>query len=159
MITRSQLWGFFDYIDGVLYNKVARGNAIAGRISGAIGDKGYRITAVSGRPYRNHRLIYLMFHGNLPLRIDHIDGDKLNNRIENLRECTQSQNLCNSKTRKDNMSGNKGVYWKKKKKKWCAEISYRGKRTFLGYFWDKEVAAQILRIERLALHKEFANNG
>jgi len=159
MITQSKMLELFNYKDGVLYNKINRKKARVGEVSGTVSDKGYRKIAVLGNIYRSHRLIYLMHHGDLPSAIDHIDGNKLNNRIENLRKCTQSQNCYNSKMRKDNSAGVKGVYWSRGHKKYATHITAKGKRMYLGYFDDKEVAAQVVRIKRLELHGEFANHG
>ena len=100
-----------------------------------------------------------MHKGYLPDILDHIDGNKLNNRIENLRECTEVQNCYNAKTPKNNTSGIKGVSWSKRLKKWRAQIQVNGKKKSLGFFFDKEVADQIIRIERARLHGEFSNNG
>ena len=109
--------------------------------------------------YRAHRLIWLLFHGDLPKQLDHVDGNRQNNKIENLRECTPSQNQHNCKLRSDNKSGIKGVSWDSSKKMWAARLATKGEVSALGCFWDKEVAGQIVRIERLKLHGEFANNG
>jgi hypothetical protein len=67
---------------------------------------------------------------------DHINHDKLDNRRENLRVCTMSQNNANIPKRKNNSSGRKGVYWREDAKKWIAQISPGGTRINLGYFSD-----------------------
>lgn len=69
--------------------------------------------------------------------IDHINRNGLDNRKENLRVCTQSQNSHNSRIRKDNKSGIKGVYWHKINKKWIARIGVNSKLKHLGVFSDK----------------------
>ena len=79
-----------------------------------------------------------MNHGELPEFIDHIDGNSLNNRIENLREATNSQNCMNGKLRKTNKSGHKNVYWHKSAKKWSVEIKVFGKKKYFGLFDDLE---------------------
>lgn len=68
--------------------------------------------------------------------VDHINGDTLDNRKCNLRECTRTENNQNARKRKDNTSGYKGVQLHKKTKKWVARISNMGKRISLGYFDD-----------------------
>ncbi|MGI9214274.1 MAG: HNH endonuclease signature motif containing protein [Gammaproteobacteria bacterium] len=90
--------------------------------------------------YKAHRLIFLLHHGYLPTIIDHIDGNPHNNKIENLREATQAQNLMNAKLRINNTSGHKGVSYIKKIKKWCAQADFDKKHYYLGVFDTKEEA-------------------
>lgn len=68
------------------------------------------------------------------LQIDHIDGDGLNNTKQNLRICTQSENVMNQSIRSDNSSGYKGVWWDKQTNKWRAGIIISGKTVYLGRF-------------------------
>lgn len=85
-----------------------------------------------------HRLIMGYPKGN----IDHINGNKLDNRKSNLRFCNQSQNTANASKRTTNKSGYKGVCWNKKYSKWEAYITVNYKHLFLGYFDDKIEAAK-----------------
>lgn len=64
---------------------------------------------VEGKVYTVHRLVFFYHHGYFPKMVDHINGDKKDNRIENLRECSASQNSQNRKKRTDNTSGESGV--------------------------------------------------
>ena len=73
---------------------------------------------------------------------DHINGNILDNRRANLRTCTNSQNQANSKLRKDNTSGYKGVNFIPKTKNWQASIRLKGKKLYLGHFVNKELAAR-----------------
>lgn len=75
--------------------------------------------------------------------VDHINGNKLDNRLENLRFCTQSQNLMNRDTSSKNTSGYRGVSWDKKNNKWYATITINSKQLNLGRFVDKEVAKKV----------------
>jgi len=96
-----------------------------------------------GHQYRAHRLAYYMHHGIDPLEklVDHIDGDKSNNKINNLRLATFSQNGTNRvNLPSNNTSGVIGVSWDKKPKKWKALIMINGKNKHLGYFINKEDA-------------------
>ncbi len=77
------------------------------------------------------------------LQVDHKDGDGLNNQKENLRICTNQQNAGNSRIRKDNTSGIKGVTWYKRDKKWKAQIKINNKNKHLGYFSDKNKAKRV----------------
>lgn len=74
-------------------------------------------------------------------QVDHINGNKLDNRKSNLRFCDNKQNSANSKKRKDNSSGYKGVYYAKKDKKWIANICIDGKSINLGRFDSAQDAA------------------
>lgn len=73
---------------------------------------------------------------------DHINGNPLDNRKDNLRFCTQGENLRNTKIRKDNKSGHKGVYFVKRKRKFCALITVNGNTKYLGEFVLKDEAAE-----------------
>lgn len=78
------------------------------------------------------------------LMIDHVDGNGLNNRKENLRFATHAQNMRNRRIDKRNTTGVTGVYWNKRKSKWQSLIMINGKRKGLGYFrtFDEAVAAR-----------------
>lgn len=75
------------------------------------------------------------------MHTDHINHDGLDNRRENLRVCTASQNQMNSRLRKGSTSKYKGVHWNKSKKRWCVRIKLNGKRKHLGYFTTEQEAA------------------
>ena len=94
--------------------------------------------------YKAHRLACYMYYGIDPLEkeIDHIDGNGLNNKINNLRLATHSENARNRSMAKKNTSGITGVHWNKKRKKWEAYIKVGYKQKFLGYFLNKEDAIQ-----------------
>lgn len=88
--------------------------------------------------------------------VDHIDGNKLNNRKSNLRFCTPSQNLMNKGKPESNTSGYKGVSWDKVNKKWKAEIKVNGKSKTLGRFLTPKIAYKIYCEACIYYHKEFA---
>lgn len=118
---------------------------------------GYRLINFSRGRIGAHRAIFLMHHGFLPLEVDHINGNPLDNRIDNLRAATHAQNLKNMKTPASNTSGIKGVYWHKATKKWTACIREGGKFKHLGTFLNKEDAAAARRAAELSVYKEFSN--
>lgn len=93
---------------------------------------------------------------NKHFKIDHINGEKLDNRLSNLRLCTQQQNSCNRKIGKNNTSGYKGVYRRFDDKKWVASITYKGKILYLGSFEDITEAVNRYNSKALELHGEFA---
>jgi hypothetical protein len=105
---------------------------------------GYRGGRLNYRYVLAHRVIWKMMTGEDPIEIDHIDGDRQNNRWSNLRDATSSDNSRNSAMRSDNTSGVIGVVWHKRHRKWMAGTSIGGKYQFLGLFddFDKAVAAR-----------------
>lgn len=161
MITQKQVRKLFDYNPetGILTNKIYRGGGtVVGGISGSINGAGYLCTKIKCISYRIHRICFLHYHGYLPSRIDHKDTNKLNNKILNLRKCTLQQNAHNSKTRKDNTSGVKGVTWCKGLGKWAARIRVDGEEKWLGRFNDIEDAKKEVELARVELHGEFARH-
>lgn len=147
-LTKEFVDELFEYRDGDLYWKPEK----AGTIDGG----GYWQTGIKGRYFKNHRLIFLMHHGYLPDVIDHVDGDKTNNKIENLRAATRSENNCNTKIPSNNTSGVKGVSWVTKFKKWRVRIYVKRTMYHLGYFNSFEEAVAVSQKARIEHHKEFA---
>lgn len=89
--------------------------------------------------------------------VDHINGNPLDNRKENLRICTRSQNQCNQKTWKSTKSSRyKGVSWRPDRSKWCAYISKNGKRKSLGCYHSEHEAAEAYNKKAIDLFGEFA---
>ena len=156
-VTQSQLHELFDYKDGNLIWKVAKARIIkVGDIAGSINEYGYIIIGIDGKVYRAHRLIYLYHNGYFPSFIDHIDGNKTNNKIENLRSATTSQNAMNRKISIKNSSGIKGVVWHKRDKKWVVQVKVNSKYQSFGYYEDKELAELVAIEATNKLHKEFS---
>lgn len=160
MITQKELLELFDYReDGELIWKVSRQRIKIGKVAGNTNNKGYKFIMVNYKNYLIHRLIFLYHHGYLPEFVDHIDGDKLNNRIENLRECTRSQNMYNQKKTKTNTSGVKGVSWYKNRGKWKSQCRVNGKVHYLGMYDDLSDAEKAVKEFREKQHGEFMNHG
>jgi len=160
MITKQEVIRLFKYCEGELIREITTGSTgKKGSIAGFKTSKGYKQVGIAGKQHYIHRLIFLYHYGYLPKYIDHIDGDKLNNKIENLRECTNGQNCQNSTLRKDNTSGIKGVNWNNRTNKWRAVIYNKGKSISLGEFSHLFEAACSIIPKRLELHGEFANHG
>jgi len=105
--------------------------------------------------YRAHRLAWLYVHGSWPNgQIDHINGDKLDNRIDNLRVATASQNKQNMrKARADSRSGLIGASWHSKSGKWRAAIQINGKKKHLGYFETAKEAHDIFMAYKRNFHE------
>jgi hypothetical protein len=133
----------------------------AGAEAGGFDRRGYRRIAFNGSRCLAHRLAWAIHHGVDPgeLEIDHRDHDKANNRIDNLRLATDRQNKYNAKTRADNTSGAKGVYWNKDRQQWQAQLCIGGKGRYLGRFSTIEEAEAAVRAAREEHHKEFTHHG
>jgi len=129
----------FEYKDGKLLYKESPSNRVkVGKEAGYINTNSYKQVQINGKRYLVHRIIFLMHYGYMPENdIDHIDGNKLNNRIENLREVSKSCNMKNCKPYNHNTSGFHGVYWNKQRQKWMAYIN----NINLGRYPTKEQAA------------------
>jgi len=130
---QAKLKSLFDYQDGRLINKTQRNaRALIGSEAGCVTGKGYRHVKVDGTYYQTHRLVWLWFHGHWPEgQLDHIDQDRSNNSIDNLREVSHLDNHKNQKTPKNNTSGHVGVY--ARGSKWQVTIANK----YYGVFADK----------------------
>ena len=110
---------------------------------------------------KEHRLVYSMFCHQIiseDLHIDHVDGNRSNNSVLNLRAATASENNCNTGIRSDNSSGHKGVCFAKYAGKWRAIIRFAGKSVHLGYFSSKEDARLAYAAAAEKMHGQFARN-
>ncbi len=111
---------------------------------GTVNSDGYKVVGVDGKQIRVHRLLYAE-HVQGPLapwhEIDHIDGDRQNNRIENLRRSDRTANSQNQrKCHKDAATGLLGVYWSNTRHHWYSCIHVNGKQKYLGSFSSPEKA-------------------
>jgi len=148
-----------DYVDGALVWKNNYRKRKKGRHIGTPHSRGYREARFNGRRCLLHTLVFAYHHGYIPKMVDHIDGDRLNNRIENLRECSYKENGYNSKKRIDNTSGHKGVSWSKAANKWFVRLKIKDTYKYLGVYEDFELACFVADEARNKHHKEYANNG
>jgi len=127
----------YDKITGLFTwkTKVSR-KIVPGQITGCPrANNGYLRIGINGKTYYAHRLAWLFVYGYFPEhQIDHINRDRTDNRIKNLREATQSCNSRNCKTPKNNSSGVKGVFFDKVNRKWVAVIRAKGKNRYLGRY-------------------------
>ena len=159
MITKQLITEYFDHKDGHLYwKKVMHPNKqyLVGQEVGSIHKTGYRHVTWMGKVHKVHRLIFFLEHGYLPKEIDHINGDRQDNRIENLREVTRSENQYNKAMCSNNTSGFRGVNWHKHSKSWVVRVCTKGKTKILGYFKDLELAGLVADEARNLYHGKFA---
>lgn len=158
-IAQDRLHELFEYKDGRLYRKKRMSqNTRVGDLVGSIGNHGYLTVCIKNTRYLVHRLVFAMHHGYMPKNVDHIDGDRTNNRIENLREASDSENLCNSRVRSDNKSGLKNLCWNERRKCWIVSVTAQGKRIYK-YIKDLELAELCATMAREKFHGQFANHG
>jgi hypothetical protein len=144
MLTQERLKELLHYCPdtGVFTWRVTRGGHVqAGRVAGTL-KQGYGQIMVDKKHYYAHRLAWLYTHGVWPSMLDHINRDKLDNRIVNLREVTWSQNGQNQTSDPKNTSGYRGVIWEKNRNKWRARIQVNRKLIHIGYFDTVEDAAR-----------------
>jgi hypothetical protein len=125
----------------------------------------YLRIGVNNKAVALHRMIFLYHHGYLPKVTDHIDGNRMNNRIENLRDCTQAQNCLNSKHRETSTSPYKNVYLQNQsnsqphwKKNWIVSITVNKKRQYFGSFEDVELADLVATEARDLYHGAYARH-
>jgi hypothetical protein len=157
----EDLFDMFDYDDatGQLLWKIKPNNGV--KIGDVVGTpvEGYLRTIIQGVKIQVHRIIWVIHYGTIPegYQIDHIDGDRANNRLTNLRLSTPSQNSQN-RYRVSGTSGYKGVTFNKNSQMWYAQIQMHGRRKHIGRFNTPEEAAVAYEEYAVKLHGEFFNN-
>jgi hypothetical protein len=168
--TQNELLDIFDYQDGVLIWKMrtskhtndARFNTrCAGKAAGCKKTStGYINIRLNNAIYLAHRLVYVYHHGDCldGKNIDHIDGNRTNNRIENLRVATTKENTQNRGKQKNNTTGFKGVTYHHKDRKYQAQIHSNGKMLFLGYYDTPELASAAYVIAAQKEHGDFLHS-
>lgn len=134
--------------------------AWSGKIAGSVNKThGYIEIGIWGRYYKAHRLAWLFATGEFPSQIDHINGDRTDNRLVNLRVSTQSQNRLNSKVSSRNKTGIKGVSQDGPACGFRARIVHRGSILHLGTFGTAVEADQAYREAEKKLRGEYARSG
>ncbi len=132
----------YDQESGIFTWKVRTAhNVKVGDVAGSVNGRGYLQIRLQSRHYLAHRLAWLYMCGEWPEdQLDHVNRDRSDNRIANLREVTNKQNHQNKSKYSHNTSGHTGVYWNKQNSKWRALIMHNRKLIHLGYFTDIEDA-------------------
>jgi hypothetical protein len=158
-LNQQALLELFEYKDGNLYNKKSRQKAKAGELAGSLLKDGYRQVHLGNKSYKVHRIIFLMHYGYLPPQIDHINGNRSDNCIENLRPATNAKNQYNRKPQRNNTTGHKNIHFCNRSKKYVVSFRIDGKLSSYGYFTDINEAKNVATQKRIELHKEYANHG
>lgn len=157
-LTQSRLQQLLDYSPdtGVFAWKIANSKRVhVGDVAGSPSIKGYVLIGIDGRVYRAHRLAWLYVHGSWPEHyIDHINGVVTDNRIENLRDVSNTINMENQKyaPSHNKSCGVLGVSREKNHRRWRAVITSQGKQIHIGYFDTIEEAEQAYVSAKRKLH-------
>lgn len=159
-MTQCEALELFEYNDGILYWKKKAwktGPDLTGCIAGAINGNGYSHVMINGKIMLQHRIVFLIHKGYIPKYIDHVDRNRLNNKIENLREVTARQNQANRSLGKNNSSGYLGVSFEKQTKKFAATSRLNGKKINLGRYSTAKQASEVYNNWAIKTFKEFAH--
>jgi hypothetical protein len=150
-LLQDELKSIFEYdpMSGTLRWKEGRSNMVKGSIAGCTHGSGYKVVTIKSKMHKVHRVIWIMLFGQIPDKffLDHINGNKADNRLENLRLATNSQNQQNRPAPKNSSSGYRGVNWHKQADKWMARICHNNKRITIGFFDTAEQAYEAYKTE------------
>ena len=155
MLTLQRLQELLRYepMTGNFYWLTKRPGTKIGSVAGGLTTKGYVVIRIDNHGYKAHRLAWMYIHGTWPAEhIDHIDGDRSNNRLTNLREATETQNKYNMGLSPLNTSGRKGVKPTKNKSRYVASIRINGKLVHLGVYDTLELASEAYEKAAKNLH-------
>lgn len=158
-VTQALLKEYLDYNPntGILtWIKKPSKRANMGQRAGSLVPKsGYRSINFFGRSYPEHHVVWCWYYGEWSeLFIDHIDHVRDNNRIHNLREVTALQNAQNKRKRENTHVNEAGIWYNKRRKRYVAEISVKGKKVFQQSFVDVEdaIKARRAKLKELGFH-------
>lgn len=150
MKTQQEIKDKFTYLHGHLYFNTT------GKKAGHVNTSGYVEIKWGYQKFKAHRLIWAYFHGEVPKLLDHVNRNRADNRIENLRPATPVQNSANTTTIPSrNRSGVRGVYWLKDCRRWQAKLIYEKKEHIIGYYLTIEEAESAYLEYAKTLHGEF----
>jgi len=147
VITQKELKNILHYNpkNGVfIWSKKISKKINTGDIAGDVNKRGYCRIGIRGKKYASHILAWIYIYGEAPENdLDHIDHNKTNNKISNLRIVTPSENAMNQTMSKANKSGFNGVVWNKKAGKWMVQIAFERNQIYLGIYDDIHDAIEV----------------
>jgi hypothetical protein len=151
----------FEYRNGELYWKIMTNPSkkLIGKKAGCKSSGAYGVVNLDGQAYSIHKVIFCMHHGFMPEIVDHINGDKSDHRIENLRAATHQSNNWNRVTQSNNKLGLKNISWHKQNQKYWVQLAKNGKKIVSVFVEDLELAELVAIEARNKYHGEFANHG
>jgi hypothetical protein len=152
----QELLDKLEYRDGELYWLESRGKVKSGGLAGYITPHGRKAVFFNKVLYYSHRIIYTMTHGCCPDILDHINGDRLDNRVENLRPATTTQNHQNRRAHTKNNTGHKNIYFRRDK--YEVAFNVNGKRMNFGTYFDIDYAIFVATAMRHKYHGKFARH-
>lgn len=149
----------YDPSSGHLFWKAAGGKKKLDIPAGKINWDGYRRISIDGKCYMAHKLVWLYIYGEMPtLFIDHLNHNRDDNKVGNLRLVSLQENQKNRSKQSNNMSGVNGVCWDSQTNKWIVRIKNIGKTYHLGRFSDFFEAVAVRKSANLS-HKFHFNHG
>jgi hypothetical protein len=150
----------FDLRDGRIYWKINTNKSknFVGKEAGCRTSNSYGSVNLDGVQYCIHKVIFCMVHGTMPDQVDHIDGNRQNHRIENLRPASNAENGMNKPAQSNNKTGIKNVCWNSTHRKWAVQVQAYGRRVFSKLFDSLELAELAAEEARNKYHGEFARS-
>lgn len=140
----------------ILWKRQSGHRAKVGASAGCLAPNGYLVVRLKGHLEYAHRIAFYMEYGRMPAQVDHINRDRTDNRISNLREVSVLENNLNKGLQVTNTSGKTGVSYCNYYKKYVAYISFKGKRKTIGYRSVLEEAVTLRKNKEIELYgKEF----
>jgi len=144
----------YDAETGVFTNKTHRTRAKIGQPAGALTSEGYTAFQIDGKKIYAHRAVWLYVYGKWPENeIDHINQNRNDNRLCNLREADRFTNAANTGKHLTNTSGHKGVTFHARNKKWQVQMRARNKTFYVGQYDLLADAVQARAIAEIFLHR------
>ena len=151
----------FEYRNGELYWKIMTNPSkkLIGKKAGCKSSGAYGVVNLDGQAYSIHKVIFCMHNGFMPEIVDHVNGDKSDHRIENLRAATHQSNNWNRVTQSNNKLGKKNISWHKQNQKYWVQLAKNGTKIVSVFVEDLELAELVAIEARNKYHGEFANHG
>lgn len=162
-LTQEQVKEVLDYnpLTGLLtWKRKPSKSVVVGTVAGSKHKNGYSYTQLYGCNYPTHRLIWFWVHGKFPEGvIDHINHDRMDNRLENLREVSIAENMKNKSKLKGTLIGEQGIWFCKRRQRYVSEITLNGKKVMQRTFklFDDAKKAREDKLAELNFHQNHGN--
>lgn len=163
LISHEDLKELLDYdpLTGIFKRKKSKFSNLIGKPAGTLNSIGYMVLVLGGRKghsYLLHRLAWFYVTGEWPKnQIDHVNRIRSDNRFENLRECSGSENSWNKGAQSNSKTGVRGISWVKARKKWVVKLNKGREVVYVDFFEDFKQAKEAWEIKSKEIYGEFAN--